>query len=62
LYIGLIEIPLEIILGRQNFMSMGAAAGAAAWLQNIRAPFLATFLGTGGFVGCIGLYMHKGND
>jgi len=62
LYIGLIEIPLEIILGRQNFMSMGAAAGLAAWLQNVRAPFLATFIGTGGFVGCIGLYMHKGND
>jgi len=43
-------------------MSMGAAAGMAAWLQNVRAPFLATFGGTAGFVGCIGLYMHKGND
>ena len=41
---------------------MGASAGMAAWLQNIRAPFFATFMGTGGFVCGIGLYMNKGND
>ena len=40
LYIGLIESALEIIIGKQNFMSMGFAGGMAAWLQNIRAPFL----------------------
>jgi hypothetical protein len=32
LYIGLIEIPLEIMYGRQNCMTMGASAGMAAWL------------------------------
>ena len=41
---------------------MGASAGMAGWLQNIRAPFITTMLGTGGFVGCIGLYMNRGND
>ena len=62
LYIGLLEVPMEIIVGKQNFMTMGASAGMAAWLQNIRAPFIATFFGTGAFVGGIGLYMHKGSD
>ena len=31
LYIGLVEIPLEIIVGRQNFLTMGFSAGMAAW-------------------------------
>ena len=62
LYIGLIDIPLEILVGRQNFMTMGASAGLAAWFQNVRAPFLPTFLGSGAFVGCIGLFMNRGDD
>ena len=62
LYIGLIELPLEIIVGKQNFMTMFVSAGLAAWFQNIRAPFLITFVGSGAFVGGIGLYMNKGND
>ena len=41
---------------------MGASAGMAAWLQNIKAPFLPTFIGSGMFVGGIGLYMNMGND
>jgi hypothetical protein len=32
LYIGLVEIPLEIITGRQNFLTSGFAGGMAAWL------------------------------
>ena len=43
-------------------MSMGAACGMAAWLQNIRAPFIPTFAGSGLFVGGIGLYMNMGQD
>jgi len=62
MYIGLIEIPFEIIIGKNNFMSMGCAAGLSAWFQNVRAPFLMTFLGSGAFVGGIGMYMNKGND
>ena len=32
LYIGLIEIPLEILIGKQNWMSMLFSGGMAAWL------------------------------
>ena len=53
---------MEILVGKQNFMTMGASAGMAAWLQNIRAPFIPTFLGSGMFVGGIGLYMNMGAD
>jgi hypothetical protein len=53
---------MEIIVGKQNWMTMFCSAGLAAWFQNIRAPFLVTFAGSGAFVGGIGLYMHKGND
>ena len=41
---------------------MGYSAGMAAWLQNIKAPFVPTFFGSGMFVGGIGLYMNKGKD
>lgn len=43
-------------------MTMFFSAGMAAWLQNVRAPFWPTFLGSGAFVGGIGLYMHCGQD
>jgi len=62
LYIGLLEVPMEIIIGKQNWMSMGVSAGLAAWFQNIRAPFAHTFLGSGLFVGGIGLYMNRGTN
>uniref|UniRef100_A0A7S3CM59 Uncharacterized protein n=1 Tax=Strombidium rassoulzadegani TaxID=1082188 RepID=A0A7S3CM59_9SPIT len=62
LYIGLIEVPMEIIVGKPNFLTIGFAGGMAAWLQNIRAPFIATFLGSGGFIGGISLYMNRGSD
>ena len=62
LYIGLIDIPLEIVVGKQNWLTMAFGAGMAGWLQHIRSPFIPTFMGTGAFVGCIGLYMNKGED
>ena len=62
LYIGLIDIPIEIVIGRMNFMTTGFSVGMAAFLQNIKAPFAPTFWGSAGFVGLISLYMNKGND
>jgi hypothetical protein len=41
------------------------SGGFAACLQNRYtgfAPFLSTFLGSGCFIGGLGLYMHKGED
>ena len=62
LYIGLIEIPLELVMGKPNWMSGAFAGGMAAWLQNVRGPFIPTFMGSGAFIGCIQMYMNKGND
>ena len=62
LYIGLIELPMELIVGKQNCLTMGSSAGMAAYLQNVKAPFWPTFLGSGAFVGAIGVFMNRGND
>jgi len=53
---------MELIVGKQNCLTMGGSAGMAAWLQNVRAPFLPTFLGSGAFVGLIGVFMNRGLD
>ena len=62
LYIGLIDIPMEMIIGKQNWMSSFFAGGMAAWLQNVKSPFIATFVGSGAFIGGITCFMNKGND
>lgn len=64
-FIGLIEIPIELVVGRVNALGVFVSGGLAACLQNRYtgfAPFLSTFLGSGCFIGGLGLYMHKGED
>ena len=65
LYISLIELPLELVLGRVNapaiFFSGGAAAVMCDPRGSARAMF-SKFLGSGAFIGLLGLYMNKGSD
>ena len=66
LYISLIELPLELVLGKVNSPCIFISGGAAAVLCEPRfgtpAAMMTRFLGSGLFIGGIGLYMHKGND
>ena len=65
LYIGLLEIPLELIIGRLNTPVVFFSGGLAAALQvryTTFGTFLSTFMGSGVFIGGIGLYMHAGHD
>ena len=64
-YIGLIELPIELIVGRVNALGVFASGGLAAVLQSRYTGFansFSTFMGSGMFVGALGLYMHKGHD
>ena len=65
LYISLLEIPMEIIFGRVNSPAIFLSGGGAAALQ-IRytgpSALFTSFMGSGCFIGSLGLYMHSGND
>ena len=65
LYISLLELPLEIILGRLNTPVIFFSGGMAACLQ-VRytgfANFASAFMGSGLFIGGLGLFMHRGKD
>ena len=65
LYISLIEVPLELINGRVNAPAIFLSGGGAAVLQTRYGGPWATFtsfMGSGVFIGGLGLYMHAGND
>ncbi|CDW87203.1 UNKNOWN [Stylonychia lemnae] len=65
LYISLLELPIEIIMGRVNTPGIFFSGGMAAVLCNPRgsvSSMFSTFMGSGAFIGLIGLYMNKGND
>ncbi len=65
LYIGLIEVPLELVVGKLNAPVVFVSGGLAAAMQNRYINFptsFRTFLGSGCFIGGLGLYMHAGHD
>lgn len=65
MYIALVEMPLEIISGRLNaptvFLSGGLAAVFQTRIRSFGSAF-SSFMGSGLFIGSIGLYMHRGHD
>ena len=65
LYISLCELPLELIIGKVNTPAIFIAGGLAAAFQNRWIGIgssLNNFMGSGMFIGALGLYMHKGHD
>ena len=65
LYISLIEIRLEIVWGRLNSPAIFISGGLAAVLQTRYTGFanaFSAFMGSGIFIGAIGLFMHRGKD
>ena len=65
LYIGLLEVPLELICGKLTAPALFFSGGMAASLQNRYmgfGQFLSTFLGSGCMIGFLGTYMHSGKD
>jgi hypothetical protein len=66
LYISLIEIPIEMVVGKLNAPAMFVSGGLAAVFlshggSSLGSKFF-TFLSSGSFIGAIGLYMNKGSD
>ena len=64
-YISIIEIPLELALGRITTPAVFFSGGMAAVLLEYRGTFaskLSRFWSSGAFIGLLGLYMNKGND
>ena len=65
MYISLIEVPLELILGRINTPAIFFSGGMAAVLTDPRGgrgAMLSRFFGSGLFIGGLGMFMNKGND
>ena len=65
LYISLLELPLEIVLGKLNFPVIFFSGGMAAVLQQRYTGFgnaLSGFIGSGVFIGGLGLVMNRGKD
>ena len=64
-YISLIEIPLEIALGKITTPAVFFSGGLAAVLLNpgkTWGPRFGRFMSSGCFIGLLGMYMNKGND
>ena len=64
-YISIIEMPIEIILGKLNAPAMFVSGGlAAVALEPKGTPgaLLFRFMGSGFFIGAIGLFMNRGQD
>lgn len=65
MFIGLIELPIELIIGRVNAAGIFISGGGAAMMMARYTGFanaLTTFMGSGLFIGGLGLFMHKGQD
>ena len=64
-YISILEIPLEISLGKISTPVVFFSGGMAACLLNPKGTFkskIPTFFGSGMFIGAIGGFMNRGND
>ena len=64
-YISLIELPLEIALGKITAPAVFFSGGLAAVFLEPRGSLgskFGRFMSSGAFIGMIGLYMNKGND
>ena len=64
-YIALVEIPLELTIGKINTPCIFISGGLAACLADPRkglANNVSKFLGSGTFIGLLGMFMNKGND
>ena len=64
-YISIIEIPLEIALGKLNTPVAFFSGGSAACLLHLQGPlssYVGRFFGSGAFIGSMGLFMNRGND
>ncbi len=64
-YISILEVPLELIIGRINTPAVFVSGGLSACLCDPHGPLkshFGKFLGSGVFIGLIGLYMNRGND
>ena len=64
-YISLIEIPLELAMGKITAPAMLFSGGMAAVLLEFRGTFgskVGRFFSSGLFIGLLGLYVNKGND
>ena len=65
LYISLLELPLEIVVGKLNTPAIFVSGGLAACFQQRYKGFgnaVTAFAGSGLFIGAIGLFMNKGKD
>lgn len=64
-YISLLELPLEIVLGRLNTPAIFVSGGLAAVFQTRykgMGSVASAFIGSGVFIGALGLFMNKGKD
>jgi hypothetical protein len=65
MYIGLLELPLELIIGKLSMPVIFFSGGMAAVLQVSFPGYstaLWTFCSTGCFIGGLGMYMNSGKD
>lgn len=64
-FIAVIEIPMEMIIGKQSVPVSFVCCGLAGALQTKYMgprPFFMSFLQTGAMISMLQLYMMKGND
>lgn len=64
-YIGLMEIPLEIAIGKISAPVVFCSGGGAAVLMNpvgTLASQVPKFLSSGAFIGGLGMVINRGND
>lgn len=65
-YISLIEIPIELIMGKVTCGGIFISGGAAAVLMDMRnatpMAMFRRFLGSGAFIGGLSVFINRGND
>ena len=64
-YISILELPLELALGKLSAPAIFLSGGLAAVLVDPRGSMgskLGRFFSSGCFIGLLGLYMNRGND
>lgn len=64
-YIALMEIPLEIALGKISTPVVFVSGGGAAVLMDPRGPLgsqIPKFISSGAFIGGLGMFINRGND
>ena len=64
-YISILEIPLELALGKLSTPAIFLSGGLAAVLVEPRGGLgskFGRFMSSGCFIGLLGMYMNRGND